>query len=282
MCAHVSDTRPRSTCDDSPIHMGVPRHLSADKRRRTSSVMVTLSTWVLDRDLDISAWRFFSGRNDFWRFLAHIWGAWILLGILILPGIFFILLWISGHLVSGRNDFWRLLEHIWVLGSFLGSSSFFFGFLPAGTTTSQAPETGQWISSCPKTHCEHLALHWRHKNSTLLWEDKNTSLLLELDHLVIPFLSSLAEEYFSSPFFSSLLTSGASSGASTGSRGTSCDSSSFFFGGGTFSSPFFSSSGPLELLREHRQGLEEHLVTPLLLDQERLPHPDLLIFFLLL
>ena len=57
---------------------------------------------------------------------------------------------------------------------------------------------------------------------------------------------------------------------------------SFFFGGGTFSSPFFSSSRPLELLREHRQGLEEHLVTPLLLDQERLPHPDLLIFFLLL
>ena len=131
---------------------------------------------------------------------------------------------------------------------FLGSSSFFFGFLPAGTYTSQAPETGQWISSCPKTHCEHLALHWRHKNSTLLWEDKNTSLLLELDHLVIPFLSSLAEEYFlllssslwRNIFFSFFfLTSGASSGASTGSRGTSCDSSST--GSGTSSSSSSSS-----------------------------------------
>ena len=147
LCAHDSDTRPRNTCDGSPIHMGVPRHLSADKRRRNSFVMVTLSTWVLDRDLDISAWRFFSGRNDFWRFLAHIWGAWILIGILILPGIFFILLWISGHLVSGRNDFWRLLEHIWVLGSFLGSSSFFLGF-PSGRDNNFSV-TGIWSMDLP-------------------------------------------------------------------------------------------------------------------------------------
>ena len=134
---------PRNNCDDSPIHVGVPRHLSADKRRRNSFVMVTLSTWVLDRDLDISAWRFFSGRNDFWRFLAHIWGAWILLGILILPGIFFILLWISGHLVSGRNDFWRLLEHIWVLGSFLSGIFFILLWISSGRDI-YFSGTGNW------------------------------------------------------------------------------------------------------------------------------------------
>ena len=90
ICLPTSRTKwPRNTCDDCPIHMGVPRRLSADKRRRNNFVMVTLSTWVLDRDLDISAWRIFSGRNDFWRFLAHIWVLGSFLGSSSFSGIFF-------------------------------------------------------------------------------------------------------------------------------------------------------------------------------------------------
>ena len=94
ICLPTSRTKwPRNTCDDCPIHMGIPRHLSADKRRRITGDLC-------------------------WRFSGDIC-SWI----------FFILLGILGHLVSGRIDFWRLLEHIWVLGSFLGSSSSFLGFL---------------------------------------------------------------------------------------------------------------------------------------------------------
>ena len=64
-----------------------------------------------------------------------------------------------------------------------------------------------------------------------------SDLLLEMDHLVIPILSSFWRNNFRLLFF--LLTSGASSGASTGSRGTSCDSSST--GSGTSSSSSSSS-----------------------------------------
>ena len=102
----------------------------------------------------------------------------------------------GGSTSGDSSSTFGCLDPFWDLDPSLGSSSSFLGFPSGRDKSSQTPEVGPWLFSCPKTRCERLTLHWRHKNSTLLWEDKNTSLLLELDHLVIPFLSSLAEEYF--------------------------------------------------------------------------------------